>query len=109
MQYLMAIDAGTGSIRSIIFDTNGNQIAIEQREWTHLAQKNVPNSMNFDFVKNWQLVQECIKESIQKANINCEDIVAISATSMREGIILYDKDGNELWGVANVDARAGKR
>lgn len=108
MQYLMAIDAGTGSIRSIIFDTNGNQIAIEQREWTHLAQKNVPNSMNFDFVKNWQLVQECIKESIQKANINCEDIVAISATSMREGIILYDKDGNELWGVANVDARAGE-
>ena len=106
MKYLMAIDAGTGSIRSIIFDTNGNQIAIEQREWTHLSQENVPNSMSFDFTRNWELVKECIKESIQKAHINSHDILAISATSMREGIVLYDKDGNELWGVANVDARA---
>ena len=34
--------------------------------------------------------------------------MALSATSMREGIVLYDEDGNELWGVANVDARAQK-
>jgi autoinducer 2 (AI-2) kinase len=108
MKYLMAIDAGTGSIRSIIFDTKGNQIAIGQREWTHLAEDGVPNSMSFDFTTNWQLVIECIKESIQKADINTDDILGISATSMREGIVLYDKDGNELWGVANVDARADK-
>ena len=108
MKYLMAIDAGTGSIRSIIFDTHGNQIAIGQREWTHLEEDGVPNSMSFDFTTNWQLVIECIQEAITKANIDPKDILALSATSMREGIILYDKDGNELWGVANVDARASK-
>ncbi len=27
---------------------------------------------------------------------------------MREGIVLYDKEGEALWGVANVDARADK-
>ena len=106
MNYLMAIDAGTGSIRSIIFDENGNQIAIAQKEWSHLSEDGVPNSMSFDFTTNWQLVIECIKESITLSKIVPNDIVAISATSMREGIILYDKDGNELWGVANVDARA---
>ena len=26
---------------------------------------------------------------------------------MREGIVVYDKEGEALWGVANVDARAG--
>ena len=31
---------------------------------------------------------------------------AVSATSMREGIVVYDKSGEELFGVANVDARA---
>jgi autoinducer 2 (AI-2) kinase len=108
MKYLMAIDAGTGSIRSIIFDTKGNQIAIGQREWTHLSETGVPNSMSFDFTTNWKLVVECIQESIQLSDISPEDIVGISATSMREGIVLYDKDGNELWGVANVDARADK-
>ncbi len=35
--YLMALDAGTGSIRAVIFDLEGNQIAVGQAEWRHLA------------------------------------------------------------------------
>ncbi|SFP87004.1 autoinducer-2 kinase [Hydrogenimonas thermophila] len=107
MKYLMAIDAGTGSIRSLIFDINGNEISFANREWTHISEKDVPNSMGFDFQKNWELAKECIRESIKKSKIDPKDILAVSSTSMREGIILYDKDKNELWGVANVDARAG--
>ena len=108
MKYLMAIDAGTGSIRAVIFDTKGNQISVSQKEWTHLQEVGVPNSMSFDFDKNWGLVCECIDGAIDDAKIEAKDILALSATSMREGIVLYDKDGNELWGVANVDARADK-
>jgi autoinducer 2 (AI-2) kinase len=108
MKYLMAIDAGTGSIRSVIFDTLGNQISVSQTEWTHLEEENVANSMSFDFDTNWQLTLNCIKDSIAKADIDPKDILALSATSMREGIVLYDKDGRELWAVANVDARASK-
>ena len=106
MQYLMAIDAGTGSIRVVIFDTNGNQISMSQKEWTHLEEEGVPNSMSFDFKNNWNLVKHCINEAISEAKINSKDILALSSTSMREGIVLYDNDGNELWAVANVDARA---
>src|SRR3990167_3021020 len=108
MQYLMAIDAGTGSIRAVIFDTLGNQISAAQEEWTHLEEEGVANSVSFDFEANWILTCECIKESLQRSNLQGEDILALSATSMREGIVLYDKDGNELWAVANVDARADK-
>lgn len=108
MSYLMAVDAGTGSIRAVIFDTKGNQIAMSQEEWTHLEEEGVPNSMSFDFDKNWALVCGCIKESLSLANLKGEDISALSATSMREGIVLYDADGKELWAVANVDARAEK-
>jgi len=109
MKYLMAIDAGTGSIRAVIFDTNGKEISFAQKEWEHKAQKDIANSMNFDFKKNWELVKWCIDKSIKKANINPKDILSLSATSMREGIILYDKNGKEIWGVANVDARASKQ
>jgi len=108
MSYLMAIDAGTGSIRAVIFDTTGNQISMSQEEWTHLEEEGVPNSMSFDFDKNWDLVCECIKESLSLAQLKGTDIIALSATSMREGIVLYDGDGKELWAVANVDARAEK-
>ena len=106
MSYLMAIDAGTGSIRAVIFDLEGNQISMSQREWTHIEEEGVENSMSFDTTKNWELTKECIKDAIKEANIDSKDILALSTTSMREGIVLYDNEGKELWAVANVDARA---
>ncbi len=108
MKYLMAIDAGTGSVRAVIFDENGIQISMAQSEWTHLEEDGVPNSMSFGCDTNWELTQNCIKEAIKDANIDAKDIVSVSSTSMREGIVLYDKDGIELFAVANVDARADK-
>lgn len=108
MQYLMAIDAGTGSVRAVIFDTLGNQISVAQKEWVHIEVEGVPNSMTFDVVKNWGLALWCIKTSLENAKLKGSDILAVSATSMREGIVLYDKDGVAIWGVANVDARADK-
>jgi len=108
MQYLMAIDAGTGSVRAVIFDTKGNQISVAQKEWIHLEEAGVPHSMGFDTKSNWDLTVWCIQEALKNANLQGSDILAVSATSMREGIVLYDKEGEALWGVANVDARADK-
>ncbi len=106
MKYLMAIDAGTGSVRAVIFDTKGNQVSVAQKEWIHLEVEGVPNSMTFDTETNWDLTVWCIQEALKNANLKGSSIVAVSATSMREGIVLYDKEGKALWGVANVDARA---
>ena len=106
MQYLMAIDAGTGSVRAVIFDDKGNQISVASREWAHLEVEGVLNSMSFDTQKNWELTKDCIKEAKALAGLMPEHIIAVSATSMREGIVLYDKEEKELWAVANVDARA---
>ncbi len=107
--YLLAIDAGTGSGRAVIFDQQGEQIAVGQEEWQHLAEAGVENSMGFDYDSDWPLLCRCIKQAIDNANISPEQIVAVSATSMREGIVVFDKDGNEIWAVANVDARASKQ
>ena len=104
----MAIDAGTGSVRAVIFDTLGNQVSVAQKEWIHLEVEDVANSMMFDTNKNWDLTVWCIKMALEEAGLKGSDILAVSATSMREGIVLYDKDGEALWGVANVDARADK-
>ncbi|EPM6579745.1 autoinducer-2 kinase, partial [Escherichia coli] len=87
--YLMALDAGTGSIRAVIFDLEGNQIAVGQAEWRHLAVPDVPGSMEFDLNKNWQLACECMRQALHNAGIAPEYIAAVSACSMREGIVLY--------------------
>lgn len=49
--YLMALDAGTGSVRAVIFDLEGKQIAVGQAEWQHFAVPDVPGSMEFDLGK----------------------------------------------------------
>jgi autoinducer 2 (AI-2) kinase len=106
-QYFLVVDAGTGSIRAIIFDTLGNQISIAQYEWEHVAEAGVAGSMGFDFAVGWELARKCIRESIAAAKIIASEIVAVSASSMREGIVVYDAQMRELWGVANVDGRSG--
>lgn len=103
-KYLLAIDAGTGSGRAVLFDTKGKQISVSSKEWTHIAEEGIPHSMGFDCQKNWELICRCIDEATKEIDVN--DILAVSATSMREGIVLYDDEGKELWAVANVDARA---
>lgn len=108
MQYLMAIDAGTGSIRAVIFDTKGKQISVAQKEWIHLEVEGLTNSMTFDVEKNWNLTVWCIQNALKEAELQGSDILAVSATSMREGIVVYDKEGEAFWGVSNVDARADK-
>ena len=105
-KYLMAIDAGTGSVRAVLFDLEGNQIGCSQLEWEHAEDPRYPGSMDFDWVNNWDLARHCIRNVIAEAHILPAEICAISTTCMREGIVLYDKTGTEIWACANVDARA---
>ena len=107
--HYLAIDAGTGSARAVLFDTEGNQVAVGQEEWTHVSEPGVPGSMGFDTRANWRLICRCIRKAISDAGISADSIRAVSSTSMREGIVLYDAAGQELWACANVDGRAVKQ
>lgn len=107
-KYLMAIDAGTGSVRAVLFDTLGNQLFVSQQEWEHKEDPLYPGSMDFDWIRNWELASGCVRDVINESKINPSEIAGIATTSMREGIVLYDKNGKEIWACANVDARAGR-
>jgi len=52
------------------------------------------------------LICSNVKEAIKKAHIKSAEIAAVSASSMREGMVLYDDKGGEIWACPNVDARA---
>jgi autoinducer 2 (AI-2) kinase len=106
-RYLLAIDAGTGSCRAVLFDAGGRQAAIAAREYAHDAEPGVPGSQRFDTTRNWQLICQCIGGVLASAGIDAGAVAAVGATSMREGIVLYDDDGEVLWACPNVDSRAG--
>lgn len=105
-QYLLAMDAGTGSVRAVLFTPDGTQVGVAQSEWTHNEDPRWPGSMDFDWTHNWELASGCVKKVIADTGIDPKDIAAVSTTCMREGILLYDKEGKEIWACANVDARS---
>jgi autoinducer 2 (AI-2) kinase len=105
-EYLAAIDAGTGSGRCLIFDREGKQVAIASREWSHPQIREFPGAFVFETERNWRLICESTCEAVQKAGIGPDQIAGVSATSMREGMVLYDDRGKEIWACPNVDSRA---
>ena len=104
--HLLVLDAGTGSARAVIFDRHGRQIGLAQEEWTHLPEAGVPGSMGFDVAGGWALIRRCIGKALATCGLTGADIAAVSSTSMREAIVLYDGDRREVWACANVDSRA---
>ena len=105
--YLLAIDAGTGSCRALLFTVAGEQVAVSLREWTHREPPGVPGGQDFDVEANWLAISACIRDVLHLAGATGADVAAVAATSMREGIVLYDRSGAEIWACPNVDSRAG--
>ena len=89
--FFMAVDAGTGSVRAVLFDTDGTQIGCVQQEWEHREDPRYPGSMDFDWVPNWELACGCIRGVLKETGIRPEQVAAVSTTCMREGIVLYDR------------------
>jgi autoinducer-2 kinase len=107
-QYFVAIDAGTGSVRCVLFGSDGAEVCAASRDWTHLAEEGVPGSMAFQVDRNFDLILDIVREVVGRSNVPKKEIVAISATSMREGFALVDAGSREIWACANVDARANE-
>jgi autoinducer 2 (AI-2) kinase len=107
-ELLLAIDAGTGTCRAVLFSLDGSQVAIGQREYSHPERPGVPGSQVFDTDRNWRLICECIGEALAAPGVSAHAVRAVSATSMREGMVLYDARGHEIWACPNVDGRAGE-
>ena len=104
--YIINFDVGTGSGRCILFDLEGKQIAVAQREWLPKSDPKYPGSQDFDTREAWELLKECSKEVLKKANISNDKVVAATSTAMREGMVLYNQDKEVIWACPNVDARA---
>ncbi len=106
-EHLLAVDAGTGTIRAVLFDVTGRQVAEGRREWSHSMDPAVPGSQVFDATGNWALVAQCVRDAVG-AIADPASIRAVSCCSMGGGLLLYDGAGMERWACANGDARAGR-
>jgi autoinducer 2 (AI-2) kinase len=79
-----------------------------QREWAHFPEPEYPGSQVFETRANWEHICACIRQMLATPGVAPDSILGLSSTSMREGIVLYDKDGQEIWACPNVDSRASE-
>ncbi|WP_421850401.1 FGGY family carbohydrate kinase [Oricola sp.] len=103
---VLALDGGTGSCRAILFDLSGREVAVGQREWHHRQTPDAPGGMDFDTDANGLLFDEVCREVVADIGGAAGRIKAVSTTSMREGMVLYDAAGKVLWACPNIDGRA---
>ena len=94
--YLLAVDAGTGSCRALLFTEAGEQAAVCLREWTHREPPDAPGGQDFDVESNWLAIAACIRDALRLAGATGDQVAAVAATSMREGIVCYDARGAEI-------------
>jgi autoinducer 2 (AI-2) kinase len=107
-RYILTIDVGTGSGKAILFDHEGRQLSEARREWLPDPVPSFPGARCFDTDKAWRLLAECVRETIGLSGIDPRRIEGVTATSMREGMVLYDRDKRVIWACPNVDARAAE-
>ncbi|HET6216672.1 MAG TPA: autoinducer-2 kinase [Acidobacteriaceae bacterium] len=104
--YILVLDAGSGSGRAVVFDTDGNEVSVVQKEWLPKVLPQYPGSQVFDTQEVWQTLCCCVREALTASRIDSAQIIGVSATSMREGMVLYDANRTEIWACPNIDARA---
>ncbi len=88
-KFVAAIDQGTTSTRFIVFDADGNIVAIDQKE--HKQIYPAPGLVEHDGLEIWQNTLEVITNGLRKSGLSSEDIAAIGITNQRETTILWNK------------------
>lgn len=89
-KYILALDQGTTSSRSILFDHDSNIVAMAQREFTQYFPKSGWVEHNANEI--WSTQVGTISEVIAKANIDPHEIAAIGITNQRETTVVWDKN-----------------
>ncbi len=89
MTYLLALDQGTSSSRSIVFDAQGQIVALAQRELPQIYPQ--PGWVEHSPAEIWQSQLATAQEALKKARISARDIAAIGITNQRETTIVWNR------------------
>ena len=88
-RFIISIDAGTTSNRSILFDINVKPVFSSQKEFTQYFPKS--GWVEHDPDEIWRTTLKTLKDVIKKAKRLKGEILTIGITNQRETTVLWDK------------------
>ena len=105
----VALDAGTGGGKCVIFDAAGKLIGAHREPWSYDLHLNPDVSFvkefSFSAPAFWDILCRCTRGALSQAGIAASDVVGVAATSQREGCVFLDAHGTEIYAGPNLDAR----
>ena len=89
-KYILALDQGTTSSRTLLFDRDQNILGVSQKEFTQIYPKE--GWVEHDAMEIWSSQYSVMMEVVAQSGIDPADIAAIGITNQRETTILWDKE-----------------
>ncbi|MHA2939728.1 glycerol kinase GlpK [Vibrio sp. RC27] len=89
-KYVVALDQGTTSSRTIILDHNANIVSASQREFTQIYPK--PGWVEHDPMELYATQSSTLTETLAQSSITSDEIAAIGITNQRETAIVWNKN-----------------
>ena len=89
MTYLLALDQGTSSTRSIVFDELGRVVAMAQKELPQIYPQ--PGWVEHNPMEIWRAQLATAQQVLAKAGLKASDMRALGITNQRETTVVWDR------------------
>jgi glycerol kinase len=89
MTYLLALDQGTSSSRSIVFDASGQALSMAQQELPQIYPQ--PGWVEHDPMVIWQTQLATARDALAKAGLTALQVRAIGITNQRETTVVWNR------------------
>ena len=89
MTYLLALDQGTSSSRSIVFDAQGHTIAQAQLELPQIYPR--PGWVEHDPMEIWRTQLATARSALKQAGLAASAVRAVGITNQRETTVLWNR------------------
>ena len=89
MTYILALDQGTSSTRTIVFSEQGLMVAQAQEELPQIYPQ--PGWVEHDPMAIWRAQLSTLKQALASAGIQARDVAALGITNQRETTVVWNR------------------
>ncbi len=89
-QYIVALDQGTTSSRTVVLDHDANIVAVAQREITQIFPES--GWVEHNPMQIWATQSSTMTEALAEAGITSDQVAGIGITNQRETTVVWEKD-----------------
>ena len=90
MTYILALDQGTSSSRSIVFKPDGSMLAVAQQEFRQIYPH--PGWVEHDPQEIWTSQLATARQALQQAGISASQVASLGITNQRETTVVWRRD-----------------